>query len=139
MALTTAQTMTVFEILEVPYDGSVDEPMDEFNLLALTHDVSAAAQALQAKIMSRLTALTTDEETRLLTYVSKWESIDLNMVALSGGMGTVTGVEYDPGYAMKEIQRRVKNIIPVMRYLHEIQLGQNNQTGNRGGYMPVNR
>ena len=138
MALTTAQKISVFEILEVPYEDSVDVPVDSFNLDAITVDASSSDQQLKTKIVSRLTALSSDEETKLLAYVTRWDDLGTTAVVLDGSVGDLSGVAWSADAERRLIQERVKKIVPVMRYLSEIQM-QGKSGGNPGSVIPVLR
>ena len=122
MALTISQKITLFEILEVPYDSTVDEPVDEFHLTGITHQPNNVDQQLQTKIINRLAALVSAEEAKLITYIERWEAIGTRVASISGGVGGIQGVEYDPDTELMRIQSRVKVIIPVMKYHREITL-----------------
>ena len=125
MALTTAQTITLYEILEVPYNDSVDEPVDEFRLSALTHSPTNPTQKLYTKINDRLTAIAgTDVETKLITYLTRWEDLETTVAAIDGSLGTMTGITFDPQGERGVIQSRVKVIIPVLKYIDEITFDQ---------------
>lgn len=131
MALTTAQKIALFDILETPYDGSVDQMVGEFGLSAISRTANSDSQKLQIKITDRLTNLTSEEETVLVQYISKWQLIGTNVALVDGGsLGNATGLTYDPTTQLMRIQKSVKNLIPVMQYRSEIVLGREQ---NKGG------
>ena len=128
MAITTAQKIALFDILECPYDGTVDKPTDEFNLSGVTYVSDNPDFKLQTKINDRLTRLSTDEETVLVQYISDWQRIGNNVALVDNGRtGGLDGVSYDPTNQLYRIQKSVKNLIPVMRYRKEITLGLESQ------------
>jgi len=130
MALTTAQKIALFDILETPYDGTVDRPTDEFSISGVTHVADNEDFKIQTKINDRLTNLSTAEENVLISYINEWQLIGVNVASVDGSIGGVNGVSYDPTIQLMRIQKSVKNLIPVMRYRKEITLGQE---GNKVG------
>jgi hypothetical protein len=131
MALTTAQKIALFDILETPYDGSVDVPQGEYNLTGITYQADTTEYKLQTLITNRLTALTTPEENVLISYINDWLMVGSNITMIdAGSIGGVNGISYDPTLKLQRIQKSVKNLIPVFRYRREIEVGQE---GNKGG------
>jgi len=128
MALTEVQKITLFEILEVPYDDSVDEPYGDFKLNGISHEADNIEYQLYAKIINRLNSLTTAVESKLIAYLTKWEDLDVTVAAIDGGIGSLTGVSFNPLAERKVIQSRVKIMIPVMKYIHEISVDAQNQS-----------
>ena len=129
MALSTAQKIALFDILETPYDGTVDEMIGEFGLSSVLRTANSDSQKLQTKIASRLAALNTDEENVLIQYINQWQLIGSNVAAVDGSIGGVNGVTYDPTHHLMRIQKSVKNLIPVMQYREEIVLGRETEKG----------
>jgi len=131
MALTTQQKIALFDLLECPYDGTVDQPTDDFNLVGQTFSVTNNDFSLQLKITARLAALSAEEEAVLVQHINQWLLIGSNVAMIdAGSVGGVNGVTYDPTVQLQRIQKSVKNLIPVFRYRKEIELGQEgNKTG----------
>ena len=130
MAITDAQKVELFDILEVPLDYEVYEPVDKFRMSAITNAPSSAEQKLQAKIESRLAAIDgTAKETKLVSLIAEWQQVGVNVASIDGSIGGVNGVTYDPREQQMRIQRSVKIIIPVMQYVKEIQLGRETEKG----------
>lgn len=134
MALTTAQKIALFEILEEPYTDSVDVPIDNYGLDAITVEASSGMQ-LQAKIIARLAALTSDEEARLLSYIAEWDTIGTSTVRIEGSVGGLQGVAYLPDERLRRIKSRVQVIIPVLKYKSELAIAA--ASGGAGGAMSV--
>ena len=82
MSLSEAQKLSLFEILETPYDGSVDEPVGEFNLTGLTHEPDSPERKLQTMIATRLASLTTAIEAKLKTYIARWDAIGTRVATI---------------------------------------------------------
>jgi hypothetical protein len=131
MALTTAQKIALFDILETPYDGSVDVPQGDYSLTAITYNADAAEYKLQTLINDRLSALTNAEETVLVQHINQWLLIGSNVAMIdAGSIGGTSGISYDPTLHLQRIQKSVKNLIPVFRYRREIEVGME---GNKAG------
>jgi hypothetical protein len=126
MALTTGQKISLFEIIDTPYTGNVDEMYGKYGLSALTYEVGDE-QKVQLKIFDRLNSLTGDEETVLLAYVEQWQAIGTQVYNLDGGTGGIDGVSYNPNDELARIRERVKNLIPVRHYWENL----SNAEGNR--------
>jgi len=121
MALSTSQKMTLFEIIDTPYTGDVDEMYGKFGLSALTYEVGIESK-VQLKILDRLTKLTSEEEQKLLTYIDRWEAIGTNPTSVdAGSFGTSSGMTYSTDAELARIQKRVKNIITVRHYYENVQ------------------
>jgi hypothetical protein len=120
MALTTAEKISLFSILETPYAGWVDMPVDEYHLSAVRHNPTNVAEKIQTKINDRLLELTAEEEAVLVGYIAQWDTLSTCTASVDGSIGGVNGVAYDPFKQRALIQARVKIIIPVILYYEEI-------------------
>ena len=121
MALTTAQKITMFEIIDTPYTGNVDEMYGKYGLSALTYEVGDAGK-VQIKVLDRLANLTADEEAYLLNYVDQWQAIGTQMWTMNGGsMGTTSGMDISPDVELERIRQRVKVLVPVRHYWENVQ------------------
>ena len=132
MALTETKIDTVFEILELPRATSIDQPTGTMGISGQTFYESNAEFQLQTKIEARLAALTTAQQTRMTTYVERWDAIGTRVASISGGVGGIQGVEYDPDVGLARIQERVKRLCNVYRFLDEIRMEK-----TRGSVIPV--
>jgi len=131
MALTVAQKIALFDILETPYDGSVDVPQGEYALTAITYNSDTPEYKLQTLINNRLSALVAAEEAVLVSYINDWLMVGNNITSIdAGSIGGTSGLSYDPTLRLQRIQKSVKNLIPVFRYRREIEVGQE---GNKSG------
>lgn len=120
MALTTSQKISIFEIIDTPYTGNVDEMYGKFGLSALTYEVSDDGK-VQLKVLDRLNSLTADEETKLITYIDRWETLDTQTWTINGGTSGINGFEYSPEVELEKVRRRVKNLIPVRHYWETVE------------------
>ena len=132
MALTETQIDTVFEILELPRSSDVDMPTGTMGISGQTFYESNDDFKLQSKVETRLAALTSAQQTRIGTYIERWEAIGTRVASISGGVGGIQGVEYDPDTELMRIQERVKRLCNVYKYLDEIRMEK-----KRGGVIPV--
>jgi len=121
MSLNTSQKITLFEIIDTPYTGNVDEMYGKYGLSALTYEVSDDGK-VQLKVLSRLTELTTEEEAVLLQYIDRWQYIGTQTWTMDAGtMGTTSGMNISPDLELQRIRDRVKNLIPVRHYWENVQ------------------
>jgi hypothetical protein len=135
MALTETQTDTVFEILEVPRSNSVDMPVGNMGITGQTYTEGNSEFKLQLKIESRITALSSAQETRLIAYGDQWEAIGTQVYTLDGGTGGIDGITYNPADELNRIQQRVKRLVGVYAMIEEIEM--ENSKGAGGGFVPV--
>jgi hypothetical protein len=121
MALTTSQKITLFEIIDTPYTGNVDEMYGKFGLSALTYEVGIDGK-VQLKVLDRLTELTAEEEQKLLVYIDRWEAIGTNITSVdAGAFGTSSGMTFSADAELERIRQRVKNMVPVRHYWENVQ------------------
>ena len=132
MALSETNIDTVFEILELPRATSIDQPTGTMGLSGITFSESNTDFQLQTKVETRLAAMTTAQQTRMETYVERWDAIGTRVASISGGVGGIQGVEYDPDVELARIQERVKRLCNVYRFLDEIRMEK-----TRGNVIPV--
>lgn len=123
MALDTSESISLYEILETPYDGSVDQMYGEFALSALERVADNDSHKVQIKIANRLANLNEAEENVLQNYIARWQQIGTNTATLDGSVGNVNGATYSPDHELMRIQQKVKILIPIMHYQHEMILG----------------
>jgi hypothetical protein len=136
MALTESQLDSVFEILELPRATSVDRPIGDMGLTAQTYAESNTDYQLQTKVEARLAALTSAQQTRMISYINQWESLDTTVASIDGSMGNMIGVNFDPDKERYKIQERVKRLCNVYAYLEEIQMEKNRNKGGNS-FIPV--
>ena len=120
MALTTGQKITLYEVLQVPFADSIEIPVDQYKMDAVTYKTSNPEKQLQIKIEQRLAGLPQEVEDRLVESLNQWDAINSNTVVLNGSIGGVQGMEYDPTVQLERISSRIKVIIPVMQYHREM-------------------
>jgi hypothetical protein len=132
MALTVAQKIALFEILETSYAGYVDVPVDIYHLTATRYVPANTEQKVQQKILERLALLSSEEEAVLTTYIEQWQDIRTCTTSIQGDVGGTTGVAFDPFTQMKRIQSLVKILVPVAQYYSEFTVD-----GVRGGFSQV--
>jgi len=124
MALDTAQKISLFEIIDTPYAGNVDEMYGKFGLSALTYEVGDDSK-VQLKIFNRLATLTADEETVLETYIGQWQALGTQVYTLDDGGD---GVSYSPNDELERIRQRVKILIPVRHYWENLSNAEGNKS-----------
>ena len=121
MALTTQQKISLFEIIDTPYTGDVDEMYGKYGLSALTYEVSDSDK-VRIKILDRIATLTSEEEDVLTTYIDRWEAIGTRTSTVdAGSIGATSGVTIGPNDERALLQRRVKNLVPVRHYWENVQ------------------
>lgn len=133
MALTETQIDSVFEIIEIPRATSIEHPVGDMGLSSQTYSESNTAYQLTTKIESRLASLTSAQETRLTTYIARWEAIGTQTYDFSGGIGGgVDGITFSPQGEQENIRKRVQRLIGVYQIIDEI------KSSNNSGFTIVN-
>ena len=129
MALTTAETITLFQILDTPY-ATEFTTLDGMGATGHTATITSAT-AGQAKTMitTYLATLASDVEDELQTLLATWSGISTNTVKIEqGNVGSVGGVWFNYDQKRKSIEDRVKIIVPFYRQ-HEV-VARYNQTNS---------
>ena len=119
MALTVSQKISLFEIIDTPYTGNVDEMYGKFGLSALTYEVSNDGK-VQLKVLDRINTLSAEEETVLVDYISSWQSLGTQTWTLDGSVGGLDGMSISIDSELERIRQRVKNLIPVRHYWENV-------------------
>lgn len=130
MALTIDQKISLFESLGVPYSATLEIPKDPYYLESSTYVSGAPEKQLQVKIEQRLLLLNSEEESRLVRYLDEWDTVSTCTVVISGAVGGISGVDFNPTVQLERIASRIKVIIPVLQYHREIT--------NKSIYSPLN-
>jgi hypothetical protein len=137
MALTTAQEMALFQILEVPWQPMAHELVDRNNLVfqqfSFGDSIRSSNAAIRAYVLAYITA-DANAETVLVSYLDRWISLGTDTVTLQGGVGPVQGVNCDPEAERREIQRQVKILVPFYRHHMEVE-----RSSAAGAFLPICR
>lgn len=121
MALTTAQKISLFEIIDTPYTGNVDEMYGKWGLSKLTYEVDSDNK-VQLKVLDRIANLTAEEEAVLVQYIDRWQDIGTQTWTVdAGGFGNTNGVNMSPEVEAEKIRRRVKVLIPIRHYWENVE------------------
>ena len=119
MALTTAQKISLFLIINTPYTGDVDEMYGKHGLSALTYEVSDDGK-VQLKILNRLATLTAEEEAVVVQYVDRWQALGTQIYTFDGSIGETSGIAFSPQAEREEIRMQLTNLIPVRHYWDDV-------------------
>lgn len=126
MALTTAQEIALFQILEVPWcpSGSDQEAghlVGGDNML-VERAIVRSSQSMQAAALIRswVAALGSDAETVLVAYLTEWITLGTDTTDLVGAsVGGYSGITDTPESTRLEIRRQVIVLVPYYRH-HEV-------------------
>jgi hypothetical protein len=127
MALTGAQKLALFEILEVPFcaiHGQVSE-----NGLYSTEQEADASWAAKNAIETHISGVIEVDaslETALKVYVDRWIALGTKTIRIDGGsVGNVSGVIQGPQEERQLIMQRVVVLVPFYRsHLQMMDQGQ---------------
>jgi len=131
MALTTLQKMSLFQILEVPWQPIATHLVDQDNQVGLQLEIqNASSRQAKAMIDDYITTYVdadADVLARVQTYLDRWVTLGTRSVRMeSGGTGAITGVTSIVDEERMEIARQVKVIVPFYRKHEEIQRAKAN-------------
>jgi hypothetical protein len=117
LALTVAQKIRVFEVLEVTYGPGGGDNED----VATIHtgfgiDASLTEMdTLRAELLKFLTALDSSVEAEIVTLLAEWDIVRLQTVTMSdGSAGDVSGASLDPNVRREQIRKLMQIYVPVM-------------------------
>lgn len=130
MALSKAQEIALFQILEVPYSvqASVVKPSE---LAVATLDVTDDPNAAKTVILAYVVALVTDTDvqTVLVALLNRWIALGTDTTTVvSGQIGDISGVTADPNNERLEIRRQTLVLVPFWHYHEELE--RSSRAGN---------
>jgi len=120
MALTTSQTVALFQVLEVPYSNTIGKMQDADNLRVLEMEVTNAATGAKYQIEAHLAALDSEVETELASLIDAWIDLGTGTYEIDGGIGDIQGLSYSDDAERDLIRRRIIVIVPYYRYHEEL-------------------
>jgi hypothetical protein len=117
--LTISQEMSLFQILEVPWQPEPTRFMDADNSVVVKLTISGGARQARESILTYLATyiLPVDDAFNLFTsYLDRWREIGTTQVRIdTGGVGTLNGVVLSFEEERNEIRRQVIGIVPYYR------------------------
>lgn len=117
MALTAAQRLALFQILEVPMFAKTHRIVVD-GMIVETHDVTGSSRSAVTLIDDHVTTniVGTDYETVLKGYLDDWINLDTDMsVVDQGSIGNVQGITDSIPAERDEIRRQVLPMVPFYR------------------------
>lgn len=116
MALSKAQRMALFNILDIPWIGTINKIIDGEHLVVLQNTVSAGyRQAVQQlnDYISNVIEADTDFETQIKTLLDRWLELGTEAWSLdNGAVGAVQGMTVSPRLERAEIERQIQKWVP---------------------------
>lgn len=122
MALSDAQEIALFEVLEVPYSTTAMIPQDEMGLTALEYSTNNASQQAKSLITNHVSGLSSGKETLLIASLDRWIALGTNTTVLDGGAGGLSGVTADPDAERNLIRQKVRTLVPFWRAHERIEI-----------------
>jgi hypothetical protein len=114
MPLSSAEEISLFEILEIPYANSYTM-VEGVGTISVTFLMTA-----KTTVQAWIAALDAASITRLQSNISRWDTIGTTPLRMDGGsVGAISGLTLDYDGERKKIKDRVLNIVPFFRY-HEV-------------------
>ena len=135
--LTDAQTVALFQVLDVPLNTTLNTVSGLGSLTSSTDFSGAGSSAAYTSINTAVTALAAARGVTLAVDLDRWIELGSSVVRLEGGgVGSIQGATMDPDRERALIRSRVLIILPYYRF-HEV-LARMNQAGG-GLSIPVTR
>ena len=127
MALTTAQYITLFQVLDCPY-ATQFTTIDGMGATGHTATItSSTAGQAYTQITTFVGALAANVEAELVTLLTAWSGMSTNSVKIEQGtVGSIGGVWFNYDQKRKTIEDRIKIIVPFYRQ-HEVLARYNEQ------------
>lgn len=127
MALTTAQEIALFQVLEVPYSATKYTPIDAEGMAMQEYTIADTSYQAYSLITTFVASLSTDAETALVALLTCWINLGVRTTAIvDGSVGNITGINSDPSLDRQEIQRQVRVIVPFYRVHEQIRHDRQN-------------
>ena len=124
MALTTAQKVALYQILEMPMFATARILTDPDNLVIENHTVEASVHQAIQELEAHLTDLAdnySEHETVLAALLDKWVALSTDVTTIEqGGVGNMQGLSDNPEMERVEIRRQVLVIAPFYRRHQEL-------------------
>lgn len=139
MALTDAQRLSVFEILDImpgPGGGTQEDNASLHNGFAESLTLTELDN-LRDKVDAHIAGLTSAAETRVIALVTEWDALGLNVGVMDGGLDDISGLAWSYEQKRALITKRMYQIIPVMKMADAVR--KREQASNGGGYVPFIR
>jgi hypothetical protein len=137
MALSKAQQVALFNILDIPWVGDVYHFCDPDHLVSLKISISVGDRqtlSLVAQYLSTVVSADVDFETELKTRLDRWLALGTqNWHLTNGAVGSVNNMNMSPAEERQEIERQVQKMVPF--YDPNRRLGNASASFNR--FMPV--
>ena len=135
--ITDAQTVALFQILDVPLNTTLNTVSGLGSLTSSTDFSGAGSSAAFTSINTAVTALSAARGVTLAVDLDRWTELGSSVVRLEGGgVGSIQGASMDPNEERKLIRSRVLIILPYYRF-HET-LARMEQA-DQGASIPISR
>lgn len=126
MALTVAQEIALYYIIECPYSTQVNEIYGN-GLVAQTQSVAGSARAVRTLVTNYLTTNiypVAAVETELVTLLDAWLALGYDVSTLdNGSVGNIQGITDSAAAERSEIASRVRTLVPFWRYYEQMLRG----------------
>jgi hypothetical protein len=120
MALTAAQRVIVFEILDVTPSKTMGLMVDPDRMATYSISYGDRPKSTADYIDAQLTWIAANDaalENRLIEHIQQWENIGTDPSSQTGGaVGALTGISDDPTSELRIIRGRVENIIGIREW-----------------------
>lgn len=125
MALTQAQSVSLYQILEIPMFAQANHLVDADSLNYEKYDASNSPRQVKAALdvfLADLAANYAALETELKTMLDRWTALGTQTTRIdAGSVGDIQGVTFDFDRERVLISERVKIIVPFYRRHEEIE------------------
>ncbi len=112
MALTAAQTTQFFEILGIPQNGAGDVFSSVATLFGPAYETYDCS-GIVSKVNTRLSALTTSQETRVTALLTRWDAITSYSPLQVNQNGDTSGRVVDYPQERENIRRSLGDLVGV--------------------------
>jgi len=115
ITLSTAQELTLFQILDCPYTTGY-QGMDGMGSLVSTNRINVGAGAAKTAIQADVVSLDDALKSILIGYLNDYDATGSNTGTIQGNIGDLTGISWSWEDKRKFIASKVRSILPYYHY-----------------------
>jgi hypothetical protein len=131
--LSTAQVITVFQILDIPYTDNGYTVTDNFGTVRTASTINPSA-VIKPEIEAYLAAIGADVYNAIVELLTDWTALGTSTARMEGGqLGDMSGVSSLPNEKRALIRERMRNLVPFYQPYVLLQ----KQAGQQQSFVPM--
>jgi hypothetical protein len=131
--LSTAQKITVFLIIDIPWTDSGYTITDGVGTIRTAGTINPSA-VIKPEIEAFLDAISADVYNAIVSLINDWDAMGTNTARMEGGqLGDMSGVTQLPNEKRALIRERMRNLVPFWQSYVLLQ----KQAGQQQSFVPM--